>query len=568
MKYLLSLFLCLGIKAAAQVSIPQFDNLGKDTMIPVPIHISPKGYMVGYTYYEYCTNVICFNDGMRVSVFDKNGTLATSISFEKPANNTSVSSRLFVHDAVFDNNNDLILAGTFHSEINFDPNNTTATLLAGNTEFSNTTDIFLAKYSIPDGKLKWVKVMSGSNNPLLFFSHLTVDKNNNIYLLGSKLSGTFDLNPGPANVPVTSPFIARYSATGDYLTSKPVGDISTQYYRSLRYTNNQLILLTNEDSSGKKTFSMKQYDPNTLNVIKAKKFGMFNEDNISTGRRKAYDFVFGKNEIWMLGEHTNYLYMYTATGTISQSLAANERAFFIARLDTSWNIQEAKMLHKTKNPYYCPVKLGVDSLNNLMVIGSVMDSLDADLGNGTYWVKPTAGANKSCGYMLYYDNNLSLQWAKTFGEATASNVSLAAFDAGKNIYVSGTFKGTANFSMTGTPANHTSLLANANLYHARYVWNTAKQPTGILNRPSAELLATIYPNPAADALYISLKGQATNVKELTCTVYDTKGSMVRTETTGTGSNVQISLTSLPPAQYYLHITDGKAINETHRFLKR
>lgn len=568
MKYLLSLFLCLGIKASAQVSIPQFDNLGKDTMVPVPIHISPRGYMVGYTYYEYCTNVICFNDGMRVSVFDKNGALVSSISFEKPANNTSVSSRLFVHDAAFDNNNDLILTGTFHSEINFDPNNTTATLLAGNTQFSNTTDIFLAKYSIPDGKLKWVKVLTGSNNPLHQFSHLAVDKSNNIYLLGAKLNGTFDLNPGSATVPVTGPFIARYAANGDYVTSKPVGNISTQYYHSLRYVNNQLILLTNEDSSGKKTFSMKQYDPATLNVVKAKKFGMFNEDNVSTGRRKAYDFAFGKNDIWMLGEHTNYLYMYTATGTVSQSLAANERAFFIARLDTGWNIQEAKTLQKTKNAYYCPVKLGVDSLDNLLVIGSVIDSLDADLGNGTYWVKSTAGANKSCGYMLYYNNNLSLQWAKTFGEAGNTSVALAAFEPGKNIYVSGTFKGTSNFSMTSTPANHSSLLTNANLYHARYLWNTAKQPTGIINRPSAALMTTIYPNPAEDALYVSIKGQSTNIKGLTCTVYDTKGSMVQTQATSAGNNVQISLTALPPAQYYLHITDGQAINETHRFVKK
>lgn len=366
MKYLLPLFLCLGMHASAQVSIPAVDNIGKDTLQPMPLTISPKGYTAGYTYYEYCTNVICFNDGMRISVFDNNGALVTSLAFEKPSNNTSTSSRFFVHDAVFDKSNDLVLAGTFHSDINFDPNNSTSTLLVGNTEFSNTTDLFIAKYHLPDGKLKWVKVIRGNNNPLATFSHLTVDKSNNIYLLASKLNGTFDVDPGAATVNFTNPFIAKYSANGDYLASKPAGNISTQYYNALKYLNDRLFLVSNEDSAGKKTFSMRQYDMNTLNVIRSKKFGLFEEDNTSTGRRKTYDVLYGKNEIWLLGQHINSINLPAANGALTQSLAYNERGFFVARLDTSWNVQEVKMIQKTKNQYYCPIKMGLDSLNNLM----------------------------------------------------------------------------------------------------------------------------------------------------------------------------------------------------------
>lgn len=563
MRYLFLLFLCGALQASAQTSVPVLVHSGVDTLSPMTIELNKNGYAIGFTYYQYCTNVICFNDGMRVTVYDSNAHLATDIRLEKPNNNTSTSSKVQIQEAAVDNNNDLILVGNFHSDVEFNPNDLGhSKLVTGNTEFSNTADAFIAKYHVSDGKLVWVKVLSGSGNPMSSFAHLTLDPNNNIYLVLSKLYGTYDIDPGSGTASVTGACIAKYNSNGDYITHKMMGAISTQYYKCLRYTDKGLFLLTHEDSAGKKTFAMKQYDVNTLNTIKSKRFGLLDEDITSTGRRKTIDFAFGRNhEIWMIGDHISTLNLPATNAGLNESLAYNDRGFFLAKLDTAWNVTDVKLLQVTSSPYYCPVKLAVDNMNGLMIIGSVADSLDADLGTGVHWVKPAG--NKPNGYMMYYDNNLALQWAKTFGNTAYTNVATAQVYNG-NVFVSGTMQGTTDFCLTGSSGTMlTNMLNVANGYWAHYRWNTAI-PNAIRETFASGTGLTLYPNPAMQTLFVQSAQQHGNV---TYRIYDTKGSMLMEYNTAE-TNVQLPVNNLAAGVYYLQADNGKDLHESHRFLKQ
>jgi hypothetical protein len=117
----------------------------------------------------------------------------------------------------------LFLTGTFSGTVDFDPSAAVANItgLSGGT-----TDVYIAKYD-STGNYIWAKAVGGTNSDLVYSSAL--DAAGNILITGS-FYGTADFDPSAATVNFTAAsvgqtdaFIAKYSASGNYLWASSLG---------------------------------------------------------------------------------------------------------------------------------------------------------------------------------------------------------------------------------------------------------------------------------------------------------------------------------------------------------
>jgi hypothetical protein len=556
-------------------SVPQFVAMNVDTPSSKVFEVSPEGYTASYFFYEYCTNGVCFNDGAHVIVHNGDGQKVMEIKFEKPVSNTSTPSKVFIKDGVVDQDNNLIVAGSFRSDVDFSSNSSTPTILNGNDYNSNNSSMFIAKYRISDGALLWVQAMHttvANVNSFISNIHLTLDNDNNLYAFCNSVTGSFDIDPGPGVVAVNEQsFIAKYSgADGSYMNSKVLQGSFAYNYKALRYLNDKLYFLAINDSSATSArFYFEQMDPVSLQVIVSKQFGSFGLDNTSTGRDKQTDFKMDRdNNLWFMGSFINAINLPTTTGSFVQPVFAGYRGFFLAKMDANFDVTDVKMLQTTSNAYFCPVTFGFDSLNNILLMGSVQDSIDLDLGAGTSWVHnqsatPGWGGNN---YMAYYDNGLQLQWVKSWGGTANMSMDYASIGRNRNIYITGSFKGTVNFDIDGGSHSFTSASTVTpfyDQYYSHYKWLTAPGSLGIHNNSlAAGPSFTIYPVPASDKLFIRTTSSSTNI---TATIADINGAVISSNRMN-GSTMEISLEGMAPGQYLIRLT-GKDFTEIRSFTK-
>jgi hypothetical protein len=189
--------------------------------------------------------------------FDQNG----SFQWFKSIGGTN---RVFASDLTFDNQENLIIAGYFRGEVDFDPDETSY-LTNGGSNYS----LFLLKLG-PDGSFIWVYTMSGNNNA--YFLDVRTDDQWNIYLMG-RFKGNLDINPGEDEHIISSLgafqnlFILKLDANANYLWSRKMGSDWTttsvnfyidsqsnilfagQFYRSLYFGNEtiEFELVGNQD---------------------------------------------------------------------------------------------------------------------------------------------------------------------------------------------------------------------------------------------------------------------------------------------------------------------------------
>jgi hypothetical protein len=123
------------------------------------------------------------------------------------------------------NSGDVFLTGFYSNTVDFDPGPAvfTATSNGG-------SDIFLCKLDA-NGNFGWSKTFGGIDNDLA--GGITIDANSNLYVSG-EFKNTLDIDPGPANYPVTSVgnsdiFISKFNASGTQIWSKQFGGSYIDY---------------------------------------------------------------------------------------------------------------------------------------------------------------------------------------------------------------------------------------------------------------------------------------------------------------------------------------------------
>lgn len=145
--------------------------------------------------------------------------------------------------------NSITVAGYFSGTVDFDPGAETSNLTA-NSATENTNDGFIFKYNL-NSTLQWVKQFKGTNGQILP-TGMTVNEAGDIFMVGTLISGSFDLNPGDGTRTIASDngslFVAILNSSGDYVTAynmvKTTTDGRSFSSRSIAVGEDNVIILT------------------------------------------------------------------------------------------------------------------------------------------------------------------------------------------------------------------------------------------------------------------------------------------------------------------------------------
>jgi hypothetical protein len=123
------------------------------------------------------------------------------------------------NDVAVDANGNVVVVGTFKGTVDFNPGSGTATLSSvnagGRNNASNTTDLFVAKYS-SSGTYLWAFRIGNAYGESA--KSVAVDNSGNIYITGELNPGSIDFDPGRGTANLTGgTYVAKYTGAGTYL---------------------------------------------------------------------------------------------------------------------------------------------------------------------------------------------------------------------------------------------------------------------------------------------------------------------------------------------------------------
>lgn len=272
--------------------------------------------------------------------------------------------------------------GHFYETVDFDPGPGITNLTSvGNTN----ADVFIHKMDA-SGNLVWVKSIGGTGSDL--GQSIALDASGNVYTTGIFLN-TADFNPGVGTMNLTSVgdydvFVQKMDGSGNFLWAKSVGG-----------TGNDNGYAISVDPSG--------------NVFTAGSF----EANA--------DFDPGSG--------------------VSNLICAGVSDVFVQKLDASGNFLWAKSMGG--NNYDRTYSMDTDASGNVYTIGTYSSTADFDPGPGT---ANLTSQNALELFMQKMDASGNYVWVKSIGSSSAVAIGNdIAADASDNIYMTGWFKGLADF---------------------------------------------------------------------------------------------------------------------------
>lgn len=342
-----------------------------------------------------------------------------------------------------DFNGDVIVTGMFYSpSISFD------TITLNNTSINGTADIFLVKFD-NNGEVLWAQNAVG--NDLEQAYSVATDSDGNIFISGYTQSNTLSFGSFTiTNLNPNDMFIAKYENNGNVEWVKSVGGTLYDYPYSITVDLNGDILVAGYFTSPTITFDtitlsnlgygeifLAKYD-NNGNILWAKSAGGSNTD-------VAYAVITDKiGNIFMTGYfHSNIIYFNDLSLTRS-----SWHDMFVAKYNSDGNIVWAK--NASGVDYASAYSVSADSIGNIYVCGDFGgDSIT--FGNVTLY---SNGYDDL--YVVKYDNEGNILWAKGAGGAESDLARSVSIDKSGNLYVAGAFcSSLITFdSITLTNGNH------------------------------------------------------------------------------------------------------------------
>jgi hypothetical protein len=289
-----------------------------------------------------------------------------------------------------DNDGNIIMAGYFQGTIDLDlgAGIMERTSLGGSIN-DNAIDIYLAKYT-QGGRLIWGFSLGsvGSDAP----HSLKTDKDGNIYLTGY-FGGQMDADPTPEEKIINAStgrdaFLIKYNKDGKLVWAKSFGNPETI--------------------------------PFSLNDLR------FEE-----GLDVDID-----NNIYLIGVFDDIIDLDNSDNNkFSDTFTAYDKDTFIAKFDLQGNFIKAVVLSGKGNTQGQALK--IDNNGNIYIAGYFDGKLTADN-------KILNSSGSSDCFLIKYDNNLNIVFAKRWGGAGSDKVNIGAIDVDKdnNIYLSGEFSET------------------------------------------------------------------------------------------------------------------------------
>ena len=337
------------------------------------------------------------------------------------------------------------IAGTFDSLVDFDP--------GVGTDFKGSQagyDIFLSKYDA-SGTYQWTKTVEGLGGE--FANSVAVDSSGNVYIAGS-FGGTKDFDPGAGADNKTSAgsddiFLSKYDASGTYQWTKAVGGTSADLANSVAVDSSGNVYIAgkfqntvdfdpgvgtdNKTSAGSYEIFLSKYDASgTYQWTKA--VGGTGDDQ---GKSVAVD---SSGNVYIAGYFSGTVDFDPSAGTDNQTSGGVYDIFF-SKYDASGSYVWTKKIGTTTDDFANSV--AVDDSGNVYIAGKFQNTVDFDPGVGTD-NKTSAGSYEI--FLSKYDASGSYVWTKVVGGTGGDVANSVVVDSSANVYIGGSFSGTADFA--------------------------------------------------------------------------------------------------------------------------
>lgn len=314
---------------------------------------------------------------------------------------------------VLDDSGHLFLAGSFAGTVDFDPGTGVSNMTAANASG------FVAKLDTA-GTFVWAKQFSGLGNYLM--GNIAVAPSGNMYIMGSVLDNTVDLDPGTGTFNVTpmgfiDACVVKLNSTGNFVWGKQMG-------------------------------------------------GIF---SLGFGIRVALD---PDENVLNAGVYAGEIDFDPGTGTTNLASVGSEEVFF-NKLDSAGNFIWAKSTTGAGSSVAELNAFTVDQKGNLYAAGFVNNTVDFDPGTGV--ANLTAATTDA--FMVKLDSTGNYKWAKQIAGSGTAIARAISIDGSGSVYTAGSFKDTCDFDPNSGVSNMMSAVGKDAIYIHKMVCSDTSSST-------------------------------------------------------------------------------------------
>lgn len=346
-------------------------------------------------------------------------------------------------------NQSFYAAGSFLGKLDFDSGAGVSYLQSAGSD-----DAFICKYST-SGSLIWAKQIGGTGSDAA--SAITADGIGNVYTTGN-FSGTADFNPGAGVFNMTSSgatdiFVTKLDAAGNFLWAKKIGGVIGGVNTPEGSTAIEIDNASNVYLTGVFTGTV-DFNPGSsvFNLTSAGSYDVFVLKLNASG-----DFVWAKKMGGALHDHCYGLALddsaniyttgsfkanadFNPTGGSFTMTSAGDNDIFVSKLNSSGVFVWAKQFGGSFSDQGNSIT--TDALGNVYFTGQFSDTADFNPGSSVFNLS-------SSGYFDIFISKLDLSgnmiWAKQIGGPNLETSNSIVVDGLSNVYVTGTYYGTADF---------------------------------------------------------------------------------------------------------------------------
>jgi hypothetical protein len=350
----------------------------------------------------------------------------------------------------FDSSGNIFLTGYFQLTADFNPASTDTFNLtsAGNQ------DIYILKLDA-SGNFIWALNIGGTADDRAF--SIATDANGNIYITGNFVQ-TVDFDPGPGvfnlSTAMWSMFVCKLDGDGNFIWAKQMtGGNSTG--RSISLDNQSNILLTGS------FIDTVDFNPGSATFLLV-------SGNAGISDAFACKLDSGGNFRWARKITSGSLYGNYGTA-ITSDTNGNVLAIGILNIFTNELFVCKYSASGFLNWYYgstftergSAYDLTTDMAGNVYVTGSFNGSFDFDFGSGTYTLTAFGGSDAFVLAMDTYGDFIRVQQIGGIANDIGKAIDI---DSADNIYITGTFLGTADFDPDTTAIYNLSAVNGADVF--------------------------------------------------------------------------------------------------------
>lgn len=463
-----------------------------------------------------------------------------------------------MHSLELDDDENIIVTGSFRGEADFDPSPDEFILESGSYLDFYQWNIFVQKLD-PSGNLIWAKALIGFHTIDLevgngfHYSRFTIDNYDNIYISGSMpITSIIDFDPGVNVFELSGEgnFLLKLNSNGDFIWARKMEPRVTSF--SFDSDNNMVLVgsffYSIDFDPGPEEEIRTAIDITTdIFILKLNEFGDFIWVNTYSGisiDRANSVAIDNSNNIIVTGIFRQTIDFDTSSEVFELStIETNDGPdVFILKLTESGDLIFAKQIGGVYNQI--DRGLVLDNMNNIYVTGNFSGTADFDPNSDVYNLT-SSGFDDI--FTMKLDSDGIFGWAVSIqSESDLSSEAIAINHSMEEIYLTGFIRGITDFD----PTEEEAIYSSNNGLPDIFVLKLGLESLDIVEFDSET--TRIFPNPIKNNFIINAKFNGD------LELYDSLGKFVKTTKIHPSNNI-INVEHLQSGIYFAKIKTEKGI---------